>query len=265
MERNPAFRLISLTEIDSETPYCLRYDCRDSGLAASLENQGIRFPLLLRKAGERAVLLSGHKRFFYAQRKKWKEAPAFFIEGKFSEKEFYLFSLHSNWNQNWPDLDRMTAVRKGGEDFGLTSEELRKEVLPALGLASGRGTLEDYRRAAGLSAEIHRLIHEGRIPFKGAASLARFPASEQGLLAEAVLGKVHLTVSQLLLVSEWLSDLKKIRRAGVQDLLGEGGIQSVLEHPKMDFRAKGDRFFFWVRLLRFPRLSAQEKNFQSLI
>ena len=106
---------------------------------------------------------------------------------------------------------------------------------------------------------------EGNTPLKGASALARFPGAEQAFLAATVLAKAHFTTNQLVLISGWLFDLKKIRGEGVREILKSAEIQRVLQHPKMDLRTRGERLFTLIRALRYPRLSAADKNFKRLI
>ena len=265
MERDPTARLIPLESISSEFPFGIRYKYEDPILGASLERRGILFPIFAAKGKEGpAVVVSGHKRFYWAAKKRFKKIPAVLIEEKFSGKELFLLSLLSNWNQAFTELDRMTAVQRAERDFRFSSEELQKEILPSLGLPPGRRVLEEYLRAGELISEIHQLIHAQKLPFRGAALLARFSKEEQIRLAQSLLGRTHLSSNQLALLGGWLLDLKKMHRVPLDELLCDKTIREAVNHPKMDGRARADRLFEAVRRLRFPRLSKEEKNFLRL-
>ena len=246
-------------------PFGFRFDDRDAALEASLEKRGILFPLLLKpgKKGGEAAVISGHKRFAWALRKKLKAIPVQFVREKFSDKEFFLLSLYSNWNQNFPELDRMRALEKAEKDFHFKAAEIQEQILPALGLVSA-GALESHRRIAGLTGGIHRLIHGKKLPFQAAASLSRFAEAEQKFLAGSVFNSLHLTSNQLLLIADWLTALKKIKKTTLEALAGEKSIRDVLEHPKMDERTRGERFFAAVYALRFPALEKAGKKFAHL-
>lgn len=264
MERNLAARMILTDYVAEEFPYGLRFDYRDPRLEASLEKRGILSPLLWVSAGKKAALISGHKRFLYARRRHWEEIPATFIEETFSEKELFLLSLYSNWNQNFSELDRMEALRKGEKIFGLSPEEIREEVLPALGLGDHPGRLEEYRRLAGLDPTCHALIHQKKLPFRGVIDLDRFTQGEQRFLAASVFPFVHLTTNQLRLACEWLFDLQKIKKVSLGEIFREKSLREALDHSHLEPRARGERLFDALRQLRFPRLSQEEEDFLRL-
>ncbi|MBI4115421.1 MAG: hypothetical protein HY447_02475 [Candidatus Omnitrophica bacterium] len=265
MERNSNFELIPTAQISLEFPYGFRFHYEDPGLESHFERKGILLPILVvRDANQKWTVVSGHKRFLFARKRKLSTLSAHVIQDDFSKKELFLLSLFSNWNQQFSDLDRMITVCKAKTDFGFSLEEIQQDILPALGLPCERAFLEELQQVSRLIREIHILIYEKKIPFRGASSLNRFSKEEQLLLVEGVFGKVHLTTNQLILISEWIFDLKKIKRVSLGGLMEENTIQAILMHLKEDARAKGERFFTAIRLLRFPRLSEMEKNFDCL-
>jgi hypothetical protein len=263
MERNSDSRLIPVSCLDRDYSFGFRYEYRDKLLEASLDKRGLIFPLFAVGETEdpKLRIVSGYKRLHWAQRKKTEKIPVTFIDKKFNEKELFLLSLVSNWNQITSDLDRMTALHKASKDLGFSFGELQKEIAPLLGLPSGQRLVEEYLKVAELGPEIHRLIWQGKLSFRGVSAFSRFPKEDEKALVE-VLGKMHLTSNQWAQAAGWLSDLKKIRRALLQNILSEKTIQEIIRHPKMDERTRGERFFEAVRSLRFPRLSREEKSFR---
>jgi hypothetical protein len=93
-----------------------------------------------------------------------------------------------------------------------------------------------------------------------AAPLGRFSREEALLLGRTVFDRSHLTRNQLVRIAEWLSDMKRIRKATLAEILREESLQKILHHPLMDRKAKGERFFETVRSLRFPRVSEAIKG-----
>ena len=158
----------------------------------------------------------------------------------------------------------MVAIQKARQSFGFTETEIREEILPALALSPFQTAWQEYETVGKLTDAIHRLIFEKRLPFRGSVSLARFSGEEQEFLASKVFKALHLTTNQLTLIAEWLSDLRKIKKASLEAILGEESLPRILQDPHLDLRAKGERFFGNLRRLRFPRLSEVEKDFRSL-
>ncbi len=263
MERNVSTKLIPTERISKDFPYGLRFRYEDPRLEASLEKVGIVFPLLAVPQREKFLLVSGHKRFSYCVRMKWDKVPVTLVEKEFSDKELFLLSLYSNWNQTFSDLDQMTAVWKAREIFKMEEEDLEEEVLPALGLPSP-SLLEDLGRVSGLAEEIHDLIHSGKLPFRGTAALSSFSKEEQRLLARSFFETAHWTTNQLVLVSEWLLDIKKSKKISLGEVITEEKTGEILKSPHLDPRSRGEKLFERVRLLRFPALSQEEKNFRRL-
>ena len=257
-----SFKLIPVSQIGEEAPYGFRFKEEDLLLESSLAKRGMLFPALLISQGSRFVVVSGHKRLFYARRLQWKEIPAILILDPWNPKELFLLSLYSNWNEKFSELDQMLALRKAREEFGFSPKELQEDVLPVLGLAPSRSLLERYRAVSKLAKELQSLIHERRIPFQDANSLSRFSQDEQTLLARSVFNGIHLTSNQLRLISEWLADLKKIRNSSLEALLKEEPLAGILSHTRMDARTRGERFFSALRALRFPRVSEAKAAFE---
>jgi len=265
MESELLNQRVSLDRIAETKPFGVRFDFQDPVLEASLDRLGILCPLLA--AGGRAenlVLISGHKRFFHAQQRHWESLPVSLVQESFSDREFFLLSLYSNWGQAFGDLDRMEALRKAENDYQFTEKEILAEVMPVLGLVPTRGVLEDYRRAGSLCPKIHLLIQDRHLAFQGASGLGRFSIEEQRLLAETVFDSLHLTSGQLTRVAEWLFDLKKGKGASLESVLSEKKLEESLVSTQSDLRSRGERFFAVLRSLRHPRLSEEEGRLRKL-
>jgi hypothetical protein len=265
VERNLPVELVPLNGVSRESPYGWRFDYEDPALQASVERRGILFPLLLVRGSEgQAEVISGHKRLNYARQEGLVTIPAFFVDEDFSEKERFLLSVYSNWGQRFSELDRMEAISRAEKRFGFGEENIREELCPALGIDEKGPPLEVYRKAGRLAREIHLLICKGRLPFRGIASLERFSVEEQARLACAVFDKMHLTTNQLLLVSDWIYDLKRGKQGSLEGLLEEASVEKFLTGSTGDPRSRGEAFFRLLRRLRFPRLSEKEENFSRL-
>lgn len=88
-----------------------------------------------------------------------------------------------------------------------------------------------------------------------AAALSRFSQKEQTFLVEGIFKRAHFTTNQLLRLPEWLSDLRKIRKVTLEELLKERSLRQILDHPALDPRLRGEKFFREARRLRFPTVS----------
>lgn len=111
-----------------------------------------------------------------------------------------------------------------------------------------------------MDSSLKQLIEQKRIPLRGSASLERFSEKEQGYLIEYVFPHVHLTTNQIIRLMEWLSDLKKLKKMTLEEVIKTPPIQGVLSNPHLDLRAKGERLFEAVRAFRFPNVTRLHKT-----
>lgn len=257
-------QFISTEAISEDFPYGCRFAYEDNRLESSLQKRGILTPLLVKRSPSgKSNIVAGHKRWLWAQRTKQDQFPAILIEEEVSERELFILSLYSNWNQSFPELDRMRAIGKAHTVFGLSKDEILEEVLPPLGLVPIRAVLEEYLSVAGLASEIHKMIFEQKIPFKAAARLKGFSHDEQ-LFLSGILYEVYLTTNQLALIAEWLIDLKKMKNTTLRDIFSEVGLERILQDRNLNPRRRGEKVFEFFHTIRFPKLTEEERRFASL-
>lgn len=67
--------------------------------------------------------------------------------------------------------------------------------------------------------------------------------------------EAHFTTNQRVRILEWLSDLKKIKKTGLKEILEDAVLQEIINHPRLDPRARGKKLFERIRSLRFPNVS----------
>lgn len=79
-------------------------------------------------------------------------------------------------------------------------------------------------------------------------------------LDAALFQKAHFTTNQRVRIVEWLSDLKKIKKSGLGEILSDGSLQKILGHPRLDPRSRGKKLFERIRTLRFPNVSRALKG-----
>lgn len=108
-----------------------------------------------------------------------------------------------------------------------------------------------------LAPEIQRLVLQKKLPLRGTEGLGRFSSEEQKWLAQNVFERVHLTTNQLIRFAEWASDIRKRDKKTLEEIFSDPGIEEALRRPKLDLRARGERLFERVRILRFPKLSQE--------
>lgn len=254
-------KTVSLENLMYGEGWGARYQYDDAFLTESIRAMGVLMPLVV-SAGDQPRVVAGHKRAFASREAGLKEVPALVLKDELPEKDLFRLALVSNWREARHELDAAWAVKRAGET-GFDETEILQEILPLLGLPSEHHWLSEFRSVVGLHAELLDALSAGRIPFRGASLLSRFSPEEQAVFAGSLANKLHLTSSQLMKTAEWLLDMMRSPRRPLAEVLQAAPLREVLDCPQKDTRQKTDLFFKHLRDLRFPRLAAQEKAFES--
>ncbi len=253
---------IELKNISAEFPYSCRWRCGDSNLRQSMERHGLLMPVVVLEEKGNAVVLAGHARVMAARELGWKDIPVMAVQAQKNPRDWFLFSLLSNWNQAWTDLDRCFVIERARK-AGFGDKEILEDVLPALGLTPEKRWIDEAAEVMSLAPEVLNALHEGRLPFRGVRSLTAFSAADQKFFAQTLAGPVSLTSNQLIKVCEWANDWVKSNKGNLETLLGRPDVDKVLKHPEWNPRQKGELFCHAVRCLRFPELVRKEEAFMS--
>lgn len=254
-------KILKVSGISKEMPYCFRYRLRDDALMASLRRSGILVPVIVTGA-ERPVVIAGHKRLFAARILKMKEIPGIVV-GKMKLKDAFFLNLISNWKQICPEMDRAQALWMAGRDFRFNEREILSLLMPLLGIPGDKSLLEFYRKAVQFPTAFKDLVEDGQLPLRGVLSFMKFPGDDLEYFARKIGAKVKLTSSQLFQSGEWLSDLIKGTGKSLRELCKEHGVLGELALRGMDPRTKADRFFSRIKRLRFPGYSHYLDGFEE--
>lgn len=255
------FKIISVKDISSNLKFSSRYRLEDADLQRSISARGLIQPLILAAGGKE--LAAGFRRFHALKNLRIQECPALEIQEKLSEQDIFLMSVLSNWKQEDSELDRAYAVAKAVKEFKFSEKQIEEEILPALGISSGSGFLEESLKVFSLESALIDLIADGKIPFRGAKVLERLSKADQKTFAQ-VGQKAALTTNQILKAGEWLGDLLKSSGKTLEVFLKENNFGEILDHKGSDRRGLGEQFFAKLKGLRYPQLTQKEEAFQAL-
>jgi ParB family chromosome partitioning protein len=171
-------------------------------LAASLKNQGVLQPILVRKDGRGGYrIIAGERRWRAAQRAGLKDVPALVKEA--SDAEAYELALVENiQRQDLSPLEEAEAFRRLVEERRLTQEQVADRV------GKDRSTVANALRLLGLPNEVKQLLAEGDLDMGHArALLGLSKAAEMVTLARAV-------VTDKLTVRDIEARVKALRSGG---------------------------------------------------
>ena len=164
----PGFRLLDIDQI-RPNPWQPRRAMDDQALdelAASLKEQGVLQPVLVRPAGEDAYeLVAGERRWRAAQRAGLLKLPAI-VRDTPDAKLLEMALVENIQRADLNPIDEAEAYRALIEDLGLTQAEVADRV------GKQRATVTNALRLLGLAPEVQELVRAGEISMGHARALA---------------------------------------------------------------------------------------------
>ncbi|MBI2349101.1 MAG: ParB/RepB/Spo0J family partition protein [Deltaproteobacteria bacterium] len=146
-------------------------------LAASVRDQGIIQPLLVRRAGERYELIAGERRLRAARKAGLTDVPVVVREAGNGET-LELALIENLQREDLNPIEEASAYQRLQEEFDLTQEEIARRV------GKGRPTVANSVRLLLLPKEVQQLVTAGKLPAGQARALLGLE-SEAMILAAA--------------------------------------------------------------------------------
>ena len=171
-------------------------------LVASIKQNGILQPVLLRKVDENKYeLVYGHRRFEAAKRANLKEIPAVFR--RLSDREVLEIAIIENiQREDLNPLEEANAYYKLNVEFDLTQEEIARRV------GKARATIANKMRLLSLPREVQRALSENKITEGHARALLAFKDKNRILKELQIIIKGEKTVRE----AEKASRVKRKKR-----------------------------------------------------
>lgn len=259
------YQRIKLAAVVRQFPFASRYKTSGERLVKSLAARGMLLPVTAVERDGGYIIVSGESRFLAALQLGWEEIPANLLSPNLEDKDLFLISVLSNWNERISELDAVFAVARAVQ-LQIGEEIILDEILPALGLTPEKRWLGEAEEVSGLEPALLERVAENKLPYRGIRSMSRFSRVEQKYFAENIAEKISLTSNQLLKVSEWLFDLMKKNRTDLKTILERPVFQEILNPQKenRDHRQASERFFEKLRAMRFPQQTEAEAKFKEM-
>lgn len=148
-----------------------------SELAASVRDQGIIQPLLVRRSGDGYELIAGERRLRAAVQAGLKEVPVVVREAGHSET-LELALIENLQREDLNPIEEASAYRRLHEEFDLTQEEIAHKV------GKSRPAVANAMRLLLLPQEVQQLVAMGKLPAGQARALLGLEG-EAAILAAA--------------------------------------------------------------------------------
>ena len=148
-------------------------------LAASIKQQGILQPIVVRESNERFEIVAGERRWRAATLAGLQQVPV--IVHNITDEEAMIIALVENiQRENLNPMEEAYALARLAKEFGFTHEETAKAV------GKSRTTISNLLRLLQLHPEVKALLEKGDIDVGHAKVLLAVEVSKQNKLAKTI-------------------------------------------------------------------------------
>ncbi len=198
-------------------------------LAASVRDQGIIQPLVVRRVGEGYELIAGERRLRAARKAGLREVPVIVREASNSET-LQLALLENLQREDLNSIEEATAYQRLQEEFELSQEEIAQKV------GKSRPAVANCMRLLLLPKEVQQEVTRGKLPAGQARALLGLE-NETLVLAAArdVIAKGLSTRETERLVARLKSGRKRRKR---ETSLSDSNLRSLVEQMQRSLGTK---------------------------
>lgn len=257
------FGHVSDQEIEEEVPFRLSWGFDLSGLRASLARVGQVSPLVLQPQKGRYHLVCGLRRRLALRELGRREFTALILPETMTPQETFLLALEENLgHRRFNDAEKALALNHLAAWF--EPPELTAEYLPRLGLPPRQEVLDRFLALPRLGPKGLSALARGDLdPESGELLLSLDPPDRAAVLA--LLAQLRPGLNKRRQILTWLLEISLTEQVPPGEVLAADDLRAVLEDPKLGRREKEKRFRHLLRLRRYPRLTAAEKEQAALL
>jgi len=166
---------IDINAIDTN-PFQPRIDFDEAeiaGLAASIDNQGLLQPVVLRQKGARYQIISGERRFRAFRFLKRDSVPCI-VKVKVTDREMLELALVENiQREQLNEIEKAIAYKRLIMEFSYTHEELAKQV------GKSRASVTNSLRLLNLPEEVQQMVRKNEISMGHARAILSLDSAEK--------------------------------------------------------------------------------------
>jgi len=170
---------IDINAIDTN-PFQPRIDFDEAeiaGLAASIDNQGLLQPVVLRQKGARYQIISGERRFRAFRFLKRDSVPCI-VKVKVTDREMLELALVENiQREQLNEIEKAIAYKRLIMEFSYTHEELAKQV------GKSRVSVTNSLRLLNLPEEVQQMVRKNEISMGHARAILSLDSAEKQIEA----------------------------------------------------------------------------------
>ncbi|MFH1931936.1 MAG: DNA methyltransferase [Pseudomonadota bacterium] len=173
--------------------YSPRRDFSGKGeLKKSIEKEGLLEPLLVRRDGEKYIVIDGVMRFRVVKDLDWKDVDCIIIDAD-EEKSYHLAYVKNTERKNLNHIEVALHLQTIKEKFGYNNEELVRQ-----GYATHRSTIDNYLSLLTLADTVQKKIADGTIKPTIGYHLAKLKDEDlRRKVSEEVLASPEITTTKV--------------------------------------------------------------------
>lgn len=256
------FKEIGLSDLRlKDRRFNFTLDEPDEKFLASVRQVGITEPVKIKAEDGSLILVTGWKRMESARAGGLKKIPVRILPAGLTDLEILRLAFFENYPQRDFSLAEKALLVKKFLEFGLSQEELIREILPRLQLPPERPTIETLVKLAALDRALPG-IHRGRWKLATARLFLSFPLEEQKLIVGLAGAFNHNQQAELI---DLLFTLKKRQAKPLAAILSEQEIEPLVKEMKEGKPPAADRLLTALREKAVPRLSCLNRQIQAAI
>ena len=191
-------------------------------LKGSIEKEGLLEPLLVRRDGEKYIVIDGVMRLRVVKDLDWKEVDCIIIDAD-EEKSYHLAYIKNTERKNLNHIEVALHLQTVKEKFGYNNEDLVRQ-----GYAPHRSTLDNKISLLSLPDDIQQEIVNGNISPTVGYRLANLEdVQDQSKIAQDVINNGGMSVKKVENKIKSLIDSRRNQEKETQIRIPEGNIPGV--------------------------------------
>ncbi len=256
------YRSIPIEEIDLEDhTFVISFGFDLTPLKASIDLLGIINPPTLRQKDPRSYqVVTGYKRLLCARELGLARVSCLILPPLIDDLCALMIVLHENLCGRGLNLVEKAHLTLRFLDY-LPEEEVLKGILPALGFKPHPRNLEFLRTVAFLELPLKEALAQGRLNENIVPDLLQLSEEERQAVFE-LFKKISPSYSRQREILEMLRDLAQIEGHPVHEIITSPEANQILISD-LSPKERGERFFYWLKRRRYPRLSELEERFMD--
>jgi len=257
------FAKIEVSRIDASEVF---FDIPREHRPSAPDRSAALHPLWVQESGtERYRLINGREYYLAALEAGMMELPALLVERRLSDLELYRWCLEDlTAIRPLNPIEISAAFHKLKDHFRLNREEIVQSYFPLLGLGQQDKWYDVYYPLSRLEAPVQRALAEGTVTLETAAALTAAEGGDRMAYIQVV-QKLRLSKSNQRESWVLLSDLSRLEKKSIRDILMEPAVAGILDHTSLTPSQKQERLKQELFGRRYPRYAAAAAQFDHLL